>query len=78
MQTLAELRESFQLYAVCEPCQRVQEVSLTKLIQTNGASYRIDRVRLRLYCTQCETRSGALRIVYVGPNRRAASFRYTR
>ena len=78
MQTLAELQEAFQLYAVCEPCHRVQEVSLTDLIAANGPEYRLDRVRLRLFCTACQQRSGALRIVYVGANRRAASFRYTR
>ncbi len=77
MQTLAELQECFQLYAVCEPCDRLSEVDIAQLIEQNGATYRIDRVRLRLSCQQCRTRTEAMRIVYVGPNRKVASFRYS-
>jgi hypothetical protein len=78
MQTLAELIESFQLYAVCETCNRVEEVPIDQLIKTNGGDYPIDRIRMRLYCRECQSRSQALRIVYVGPNRKSASFRYCR
>ena len=78
MQTLADLAESFQLYAVCEPCGRVNEVNIKQLIDQNGGAYPIDRIRMRLYCNSCRTRSQALRIVYVGPGRKSAAFRYTR
>ena len=78
MQTLAELQECFQLYAVCEDCQRMAEVDIPRLIELEGGDYRVDRVRLRLLCTTCKQRSHALRIVYVGPGRRSASFRYNR
>lgn len=78
MQTLAELKECFQLYAVCEPCNRFEEVDIGQLIAANGPDYRIDRVRLRLACQQCRTRSQSMRIVYVGPDRKMAAFRYTR
>ena len=77
MQTLAELKECFQLYAVCEPCDRFIELDIDALIMKNGGTYRIDRLRLRLTCDQCHTRSQAMRIVYVGPNRKVAGFRYS-
>ena len=78
MQTLSDLVERFQLYAVCEPCQRVQGVDLATLIKSEGSNYPIDRVRMRLYCKECRQRSQALRIVYVGTDGKAASFRYAR
>ena len=78
METLGELIQSFQLYAVCEPCQRVREVDVATLIERHGAQLPIQDVRGRLRCTACGARTGGVRIVYVGPCRRAASFRYTR
>jgi hypothetical protein len=78
MLTLSDLLKCFQLYAVCEPCQRVEGVDLPTLVKSEGGSYPIDRVRMRLYCKSCEQRSQALRIVYVGPDGKAASFRYAR
>ena len=78
METLGELIQSFQLYAVCEPCQRVKEVDVPRLIELQGAHVPIQDVRLRLRCSACGERTGGIRIVYVGPGRRAASFRYTR
>jgi hypothetical protein len=76
MQTLSELSQCFQLYAVCEPCQRVARLNLEQLLATEGPEYPLDRVRMRLYCRQCRTRSRALRIVYVGPKGRTADFRW--
>ncbi len=78
MQTLQQLVQAFRLYAVCEPCQRVKCVDLPALIEHEGGDYPIDRVRMRLKCTECGQRSQALRIVYVGPEGRNAGFRYSR
>ena len=78
MQTLAELVECFQLYAVCEDCERMVEINIPQLIEKEGGEAKVDRIRLRLFCSQCNQRSQALRIVYVGPGRRSASFRYNR
>lgn len=78
MQTLQDLVHAFRLYAVCESCQRVAALDLAALIASEGGDYRIDRLRMRLFCSQCKTRSQALRIVYVGPEGRAAGFRYAR
>lgn len=78
MQTLQDLVHAFRLYAVCESCQRVAVVDLSALIEAEGGDYPIDRVRMRLYCKQCTSRSQALRIVYVGPQGRASGFRYAR
>lgn len=76
MQTLAELSECFQLYAVCDQCQRVARVDINTLMEKEGGDYPIDRIRMRLYCTTCRKRTQALRIVYVGPGGKAAHFRY--
>ncbi len=78
MQTLKELAGCFQLYAVCERCQRVAPLDLAALIQSEGDAYPVDRLRMRLKCTACDQRSQAMRIVYVGPEGRAATFRYAR
>ncbi len=78
MQTLKELAGCFHLYAVCERCQRVEPLDLAALIQSEGDAYPVDRLRMRLKCTACGQRSQAMRIVYVGPEGRAATFRYAR
>lgn len=78
MQTLQDLIVAFRLYGVCEACQRVEAVDLTKLIEQEGGDYPIDRIRMRLHCRSCRRRTQALRIVYVGPEGRASGFRYAR
>ncbi len=78
MQTLQELATCFQLYAVCEMCQRVVHVNLEHLIEVEGPEYRLDRVRMRLKCNNCNTRTQSLRIVYVGEGGKASAFRYAR
>ncbi len=78
MQAIGQLEACFQLYAVCDPCQRVRRVDLAALIESEGRDYPLDRVRMRLFCRACQTRSEALRIVYVGKEGKASGFRYTR
>ena len=78
MKTLIDLLECFQLYAVCDPCQRMENVDVPKLIDALGEDYPIDRVRMRLKCNECKQRTHSVRIVYVGPEGKAASFRYAR
>ena len=76
MQTLADLLECFRLYAVCESCHRVECVDLDALTEREGGDYPLDRVRMRLFCTQCQQRSHALRIVYVGEEGKLSGFHY--
>jgi hypothetical protein len=78
MRTLQDLSHAFRLYAVCEPCRRVAAVDLEGLIDIEGGDYPIERVRMRLKCDSCGERSQSIRIVYVGPQGRAAGFRYAR
>ncbi len=78
MQTLAEIAACFAIYAVCEPCQRVASTGVEGGARDNGADYPIDRLRMRIFCHQCNKRTQALRIVYVGPQGRASGFRYQR
>ena len=78
MQTLQDLSATFRLYGVCEPCQRVKAVDLAALLKKEGKDYPVDRIRMRLWCSQCRQRSRAMRIVYVGPEGRTATFRYAR
>ncbi len=78
MKALGELLESFALYAVCDTCRRTAPVDLTLLIDKYGPEYLIDDVRQRLFCNTCKVRTQALRIVYIGPQGRAKSFRYAR
>ena len=78
MQTLSELIESFHLYGVCEPCDRMDKIDLPALVDALGGDYPVQDVRKRIRCKQCGYRTENMRIVYVGPGGRAASFRYTR
>ena len=78
MQVLTDLLECFRLYAVCEDCQRVVQLNLPQLVEREGGDYPINRLRMRLWCQACESRSQALRIVYVGPEDRQVTFRYSR
>ena len=56
----------------------MENVNLQSLVEKLGADYPIDRVRMRLRCNACQQRTGGVRIVYVGPGGKAASFRYAR
>ncbi|MDP6376379.1 MAG: hypothetical protein QF921_03430 [Pseudomonadales bacterium] len=76
MQTLADLKDSFHLYAVCVTCKRMKSLTIVKLMDALGADYPVTRLRDRLRCKQCYRRTGDLRIVYVGPDANAAGFHY--
>ena len=78
MQTLSELIECFHLYGVCEPCDRMEQIDLQKLVEHYGPNYPVQEIRKRVRCDGCGQRTENLRIVYVGPEGRAATFRYTR
>lgn len=56
----------------------MENVDVPKLIESLGEDYPIDRVRMRLRCNTCQKRTHSVRIVYVGPEGKAASFRYAR
>ena len=76
MQTLADLKDSFHLYAVCVTCKRMEPLAIPALIDQLGRDYAVTRLRDRLRCKQCYPRTGDLRIVYVGPGANAAGFHY--
>ena len=76
MKTLEDLRERFQLYAVCTDCDRMEHVSIPALIEHTGASQTIDDVRQRLRCRHCGQRTGDIRIVYVGEQGKVSGFHY--
>jgi len=78
LRTLADLSAAFRLYAVCEDCHRIAAIDLAAMMQREGHHYPIERLRMRLKCTQCRRRTQTIRIVYVGPQSRAAGFRYAR
>jgi hypothetical protein len=78
MQVLNDLVARFRLYAVCEDCRRMEQLNLPQLVECEGGDYPISRLRMRLWCQNCKSRSQALRIVYVGPEGRHMTFRYTR
>jgi hypothetical protein len=76
MKTMGDLIESFQLYAVCTDCERMEQVSIQKLIDTHGEELPIEQVRKRLRCRDCGMRTGDIRIVYVGEKGKLAGFHY--
>lgn len=68
--------ESFRVYAVCAPCARMEPVDLDEVIGRLGRQMTVDDLRARLRCRGCRQRTGDIRIVYVGPKERPASFHY--
>lgn len=76
MQTLADLKLSFQLYAVCVSCQRMERLPLAALIDRLGPQFLVTDLRAKLRCQSCQARTEDLRIVYVGPCESAAGFHY--
>jgi hypothetical protein len=78
MQTLNDLKESFQIYAVCVDCQRMSPMNLDMLIERFGEQFPVTDLRAKVRCSSCERRTQDLRIVYVGPRSRPTGFRYQR
>ncbi|HEY5678450.1 MAG TPA: hypothetical protein VIS55_00110 [Pseudomonadales bacterium] len=78
MLTLDDIARSFQVYAVCAPCQRTQPLPLAALIARFGGDLPVTALRARLRCETCRQRSADMRIVYVGPCGSAAGFHYRR
>ena len=78
MQTLKDLSEQFYLYAICEDCQRIEQLDLVALIEELGADFKVGELRSRLLCRSCRKRGQSIRIVYVGPPERRALFQYRR
>lgn len=76
MKTLGDLIESFQLYAVCTDCERMERVAIQTLIDAYGEDLSIEAVRTRLRCNGCAVRTGDIRIVYVGEKGKLAGFHY--
>lgn len=76
MNTLIDLVERFQLYAVCSDCRRMERLPLKQMIDRLGSNLTIDEVRRRLRCCECGRRTGDIRIVYVGENAKVSGFHY--
>jgi hypothetical protein len=76
MQKLADLADSFQLYAVCVQCERMEQMDIPALIEMLGEGTPVSTIRTRLRCRGCGNRTGDMRIVYVGNHKRAAVFGY--
>jgi hypothetical protein len=78
MQRLSELQGSFEVYALCPPCGRMEALPLAALIERLGPEVTLSDLRPRLRCRVCGVRSGELRVVYVGPEGRPVVFQYRR
>ena len=78
MQNLTDLVDSFQVYGLCLPCGRMEPVPLRDLITRYGPGITVADLRRRLRCRCCGRRSHELRVIYVGPEGAAPSFRYRR
>ena len=77
-QSLRDLVDKFHLYAICEDCQREQQLDICALMQKLGGDTRVHRLRSHLRCRSCGKRSEDMRIVYVGKAGQRAIFRYQR
>jgi hypothetical protein len=78
MQSLNDLIHSFHLYAVCEACQRQTKLDIEKLISQLGPSTQVHKIRSKIKCRSCGSRTEDLRIVYVGKKDQEAIFQYRR
>lgn len=78
MDKLVELRHAFRIYAVCVPCGRMERVDLDFAVKRLGPAAGVEDLRPLLRCRVCLRRSGDLRVIYVGPEHRPATFRYRR
>jgi len=78
MQTLSDIADSFLLYAVCADCDRMESVPIPGLIERLGGNTEVTSIRRRVRCRECGSRTGDIRIVYVGRHDRRAIFQYRR
>jgi len=78
MQRISELCGSFEVYALCPPCGRMEALPLAALLARFGPGVTLADIRPRLRCRDCGTRSQELRVVYVGPAGRPVVFHYRR
>jgi len=52
------------------------ELDIAQLIRVFGEETTVDDIRKRLVCTRCGRHTNNIRVVYGGPQRGAAAFRY--
>jgi hypothetical protein len=78
MQRLSDLVDSFEVYALCPPCGRMEALPVPALLERYGDDFDLDQLRARLRCRTCGEKSRELRIVYVGPAGRPVVFQYRR
>ena len=65
MNTLAEIPDSFRLYAVCTKCVRMELVDRQAVIENQG-DLSVADFRARVKCSECGKRTEDIRIVYQG------------
>jgi hypothetical protein len=75
---LEDLQPSFQLYALCSDCNRMEAVDVRRLLELLPADTPMDAVRQRVRCKHCGVRTGDIRIIYTGHGENAAVFSYRR
>ena len=65
MNTLAQIPDSFRLYACCGKCARMEFVDREAVIEESG-DLSILEFRARVRCGECGKRTEDIRIVYHG------------
>lgn len=78
MQRLIDLVATFRVYAVCVPCGRMEPVPLAAAAARLGPDATVTDLRERVRCSGCGARTRDVRVVYVGPEDRPATFHYRR
>lgn len=78
MQKLTDLVDCFQVYGLCIPCGRMEPLPLADLIRTRGPDTTLHDLRGRMRCRCCGGHSHDLRVIYVGRDGSAPTFRYRR
>lgn len=76
MQRLVDLQACFRVYALCVPCGRMEPVDLGAALAHLGDRATVADLRARVRCRTCGRRTEDVRIVYLGPEGREASFKY--
>jgi hypothetical protein len=72
---LSQLVLTHRLYAACVPCRRIVELNVEALIAAYGEAYRLDDLRKRLRCGECDRRTGDVRVARALPRDRERSER---
>jgi len=78
LQRLTDLVANFRVYALCVPCGRMEPVDLDEAITRLGAASTMADLRDRVRCRACGQHTRDVRLIYMGPCGRSATFHYRR